>query len=676
MGLEHVALAAILVLSGLLEFVRLSQNGYANDYYSAAVRSMLRSFHNFFFVAADPAGLISVDKPPLGLWLQALSASIFGFSPLSLLVPEGICAVLAVALLYRIVAPRFGKTAALVAAFTLAVFPAFVAVSRDNGLDPLLILLMLAACGAALAAIDSGRLRHLVWCAVLIGLAFNTKALAAFLVVPGIALGYLVCAPGSLRARIGRLAAAGVVLVLVGGSWTAVVELTPASQRPFVGSTFDNSELSLDFGYNGFGRVGGQQGGPGSTKKFPADGQPPLVRPGVDLPRSAIERRYLAAHPRVVHLRPPAVHHRHVARPRGRHRSKPTPFASTHLTPARIFGRGLGDQAGWDVVLAVLGLVALLFAVRRRHDRRAAGLFVLGGWFLVELLTLDFSSGIVHPYYSSALGPGLAAIVGAGAVALAGLVRSRDDRTALIGYLLTVLAVGGTVGVQLYLIGRYGDPTWWRIPLVLIALAALVAIPLARARAGTALAIAVAAVLVAPMVYSFSVWLAPVDGTFPTAGPYNHAGLGGYGKSSSAMRGTRGLIRFLHTHGATRPYELLTESSDQAASYILLGLRADAEGGYNTTDPALSNARLADLVARHEARYFLVGGPYDVRGGNRASDAARLVCPEIPQLVWADGGSGGGSWLVDCRGRAAQLRHPYRFAREFLRRHPGLHYTL
>src|SRR3984893_17881153 len=156
---EHLGLVAILVLSGLLEFVRLSQNGFANLYYSAAVKSMLGSWHNFFYLSADPNSLISVDKPPLGLWLQALSAKVFGFAPLPLIVPEGICAVLAVALLYRIVAPRFGAVAGLIAAFSLATFPAFVAVSRENAIDPLLILFMLAACGAALTAIDSGRLR-------------------------------------------------------------------------------------------------------------------------------------------------------------------------------------------------------------------------------------------------------------------------------------------------------------------------------------------------------------------------------------------------------------------------------------------------------------------------------------------------------------------------------------
>jgi 4-amino-4-deoxy-L-arabinose transferase-like glycosyltransferase len=284
----HAALVAILVLSGLLEFVKLSQNGFANTFYSAAVKSMLRSWHNFFFVSSDPNGLITVDKPPLALWLQGLSAKLFGFAPLSLLVPEGICAVLAVWLMYRIVTPRFGVWAGLVAALALAVFPSFVAVSRDNGVDPLLILLMVGAGGVGVAAIESGRLRTLVWCAVLVGLAFNTKSLAALLIVPGIALGYLVLAPGSWRRRLGQLAVAGVVCLAVSASWSLAVDLTPASQRPYVGGSVTNSEFQLEFGYNGFGRVGGQQGGPGTTMVKLTQAQLlPLVRPGVDIAPSA-----------------------------------------------------------------------------------------------------------------------------------------------------------------------------------------------------------------------------------------------------------------------------------------------------------------------------------------------------------------------------------------------------
>jgi len=680
---EHGALAGILVLSGLLEFVKLTQNGFANIYYSAAVKSMLRSLHNFFFVSADPNGLITVDKPPLALWVEGLSARVFGFHPLSLLIPEGICAVIAVAVIYWVVAPRFGVVAGLISAFTLAVFPSFVAVSRDNGVDPLLILLMLCACWAGLTAIETGRLWRLLLCALLVGLAFNTKALAALLCVPGIGVAYLLCAPVSLRRRLLQLAVAGVVMAVVCASWSAAVDLTPASQRPFIGSTSKNTEAQLIFGYNGFGRVGGQQGGPNDTHRTPRAAQPPLVRPGIDtqLSVSAIDTAY-------IHARSHAHHHPASTTPtplnsrvrpahHGRARVNVVPFASSTLSPVRILGKGLGDQAGWDVPLAVLGAIALLIVlVRRRRDRAFAALLVLGGWFLIEMLTLDFSKGIVHPYYSSALGPGLAVMVGAGAVGLARLLRSDDGRTALGGYLLFVLAIAGTVGAQLFLIERYHDPLWWRIPLVLIALAALVAIPMLRGRSGLAVALAVAAVLVAPTVYSFSVWLAPVDGTFPTAGPYDAAGKGGYGVSRESLRGNRSLIRFVRHQDPGSPYAVLTESSDQASPLILLGLRASASGGYNTTDPAISSTRLANLVAEHKARYFLIGGPYDTRGGNSASNAARLVCPEVFDAVWDGGGLNSGI-LVDCRGRAAELRHPYRFAREFLstakayiRKHP------
>ena len=232
-----------LVLAALLNTWALDQNGYANVYYSAGVKSMLRSWHNFLFVSADPGGLISIDKPPLGLWVQAASAKLFGFSPLSLLLPQAIAGVAAVAALYLIVRKRYGTLAATASALTLAALPAFVAVSRDNNLDTLLILLMTLACGAALRATETGRLRTLLGSAVLVALAFNTKALAAYLVVPGIAAGYLCCASGPLRRRLGHLLLAGVVCGVLSLAWMVAVDLTPAAHRPFVGSSTDNSEL-------------------------------------------------------------------------------------------------------------------------------------------------------------------------------------------------------------------------------------------------------------------------------------------------------------------------------------------------------------------------------------------------------------------------------------------------
>ena len=255
-------------------------------------------------------------------------------------------------------------------------------------------------------------------------------------------------------------------------------------------------------------------------------------------------------------------------------------------------------------------------------------------------------------------------MAGGGAVAIGSLVRSERPRWALGGYLLAVAAIACTAAAQLVLIAREGDPLWWRVPLVVACVVALIVIAAVRARAGWALGVAVGALLVAPMVYSFSVWLAPVSGTFPVAGPYSYPGHGGYGLTAAGLSADLALVAFLHSQGETRPYALLTVSSDQASPLILLGVAASAEGGYNTTDPALSGDQLATLVSEDKARYMLVSGIYSTRGGNGASTAARLVCPEVPASVWAGGITSTGNYLVDCRGKATELRHPYRSARE------------
>jgi 4-amino-4-deoxy-L-arabinose transferase-like glycosyltransferase len=672
-GPRQLALAAILALSAALEFVRLGQNGYANTYYSAAVKSMLLSLHNFFFIAADPNGLITVDKPPLALWLQALSAKIFGFAPLSLLLPQGVCAVLAVALLYRIVSTRFGAVAGLVAALSLAVFPSFVAVGRDNGVDPLLILLMVAACGAGIAATESGRPHTLLWSAVLAGLAFETKSLASLLCVPGIAVAFLACAPGSLRRRICSLAAAALVLLVVAGCWSLAVDLTPASQRPFVGgSTASNSELQLEFGYNGIGRVVGQAGGPGTPHTLTPSDLFPLIRPGVTVAATPGEKRYWAEHSR---SQPAPASPPKATTGSGRHRNaQPVPFAGAR-SPLRIFGLALGGQAGWLVPLALVGMLAIALATRGRRDRRTAMLVIFGGWMALELLTLDFSSGIVHPYYASALGPGVAVMVGGGVAAITSLLARRPTRRRALGMALAAVGVAGTVAVELLLIARASDPTWWRIPLVALCVPAVAVMPFLRERAPWALAAAVAALLVAPLAYSMNVWLAPVNGTFPAAGPYSNAGYGGIGVAPAVARVDRELVGYLAAHGATKPYALLTESSEPAAPLILLGLDASSEGGYGASDQALSASGLATLVATRKARYLLLEGPFALRAGNSAIVAARLVCTEIPQIIWG-GGAASGSLLVDCAGRAAALHHPYQFARRFLRAHPEVHYPL
>ncbi len=651
--LRHAGLPFVLALSAVLNTNRLSQNGYANIFYSAGDKSMLRSLHNFFFASFDPGGLVTVDKPPLALWVQVVSAKLFGFSPLSLLLPEAIAGVLSVALLYVILQRRVGIAATLGGSLALAVFPSFVAVSRDNGVDPVLILLLICACGLALRAIDNGRWRTLIACGVVVGLAFNTKTLAAYLVVPSIAFGFLVCAPGPLLRRVAQLLAAGVAMLVVSFAWIAVVELTPASQRPYVGSSTNNTELGLTFEYNGLGRVEGQTGGPNSVTVKPGAFVPAQRQLKVDdaagraqagKPKPPAPQVPASALPKPAPVSPPKV-------VKGREKD-PIPFGESPK-PLRLFGTGLGDQAGWLLPFAAFGLIGLLalalierrpasdrgagesqaarFAWRR--DPRLATALVLGGWFVVEAAVLSLSKGIVHPYYVSALAPGTGAMAGAGAGAFVKLARGSLPRRVL-GLLLVAGALATTGLVEAVLMHREHYMVWF-IPVLAIGCAvgflALVAL---RRLAWPAVALTFLLVLVAPAAYAHTTWFAPVEGTFPVAGPHAFAGTGGYGVNEHDLAIDHALLVYVVTHDPGSRWALLSVASDTSSPLILMGLDAGALGGYSGTDPAVDGPRLARLVEQKEARYVLLGGEYSLRGGNLATKAVLRACKELPPSAW------------------------------------------
>ena len=620
---HRVALTLTIAFSALLELYRLGQNSWANAYYSAAVKSMLVSLHNFFFVASDPGGLISVDKPPLGLWLQTTSAAIFGFHPLSLLVPEALCAVCAVAAMYWIVAPRFGAWPGVAAAAALAVFPSFVASARDNNLDALLILLMTLAALTGLKAVETGRWRWLVATAVLVGLAFNTKTLAAFLIVPGLALAWIVCAPGSLRRRITMFAGATAVLALVSLVWLVAVDITPASQRPFVGGTVDNSELSLSFGHNGFGRVLGERNAPAQIVTIvPAPGS--LRASGV-----------------ISTTGPPG--------------------------PLRLFGVPDGGQDGWLLPFALAGLLALALTVRGggRRNPRVGLLFILGGWFAIEAVVLSISTGIVHPYYVSALGPGTAAMVGAGTAAFASLAARR-----WLLRLLPAAALVATAAVTLVLLHREHNYLH-RLGPIVIAVAGAGALLLLWRPALTRAAIAagLAALLVVPAIYSATVWQVPVNGTFPVAGPYIEDDVENLGVPLDVVPSYMQLLAYVRAHQTPRRWDLFTQGSTTAAALTLLGGRVAALGGYGTIDPVLEPPALAALIADHQVRFVALGGGYSTRGGNAASTAVRDACDELPLVKWRGPANVGlpghplyvyphGGWnlrLYDCAGHSRQI---------------------
>ena len=654
-ALRHAGFPIVVAVAATLNIYSLAKNAFANTFYAASVVSMLHSLHNFLYASFDPGGLATIDKPPLAIWAQVLSAKVLGFSPVAILLPEALIGVATVIAIYVITARYLSPAAAFGAALVTAVFPAFVAVSRENGVDPMLILLMTLAACATLAAIHSGRWRSLLGAAVLVGLAYNTKTLAAVLIVPPIAAGYLLCAPGGLPRRLVRLLAAGAVMLLVAASWTAFVELTPAHSRPYVGSSKDNTELNLTFGYNGFGRIEGEYGGPGGVKNV-SDGTPQHRRGAPAPQRWSHEKQFETVYMRHVKVLPGG---RHVAA---------VPFGGP-VGIFRLFGLGLGDQAGWLVPLGIFGMIGLIAMIltRRRREKPGEGihlpprrdpwlayLVVFGGWLVVEFVVLSWSKGIIHPYYSSALAPGVGAMAGAGIVAIERLLRGHWR---VAGVAIAVLALGTTAFVQAKLMDHYLYMQGF-IPFLLGGIVAcLVCLALLRRYAGAALAIAFALLLIVPTAYAATTWEAPVQGTFPAAGPRNAAGHGLYGIERGPQENYEQLLRYTGERSHPRRYGVLTVSSMAAANLILMGGRAAALAGYSGTDPFPAK-KLAAILRSGQARYVVLGGPFWNRGGNEATRAVVHDCTLLEPALWnAPYPKTFGLELFDCGAAGGAMEH-------------------
>ena len=465
------ALALIMLLAGILDFWDLQRNGYANTYYAAAVKSMLQSWHNFFFVSFDPGGFVTVDKPPLGFWIQTASAKLFGFNGFSILLPEALAGALSVGVLYLVVRRVFSPVAGLLAALALAVTPISVVTNRNNTIDSLLVLSSLLAAYAVTRAAEHGSLRWLLLGALLVGLGFNIKMLEAYLIVPALAAAYLLTAPLSWRARLGHLALAGGMMLVVSLSWVTIVDLIPVSARPYVGSSSTNSELELALGYNGIERLTGGIG------QF--------------FSRGASSTSSLFGATTAANTGPGGVGEN----------GQPGFF--------RLLDAQLGGQASWLLALGAVGLLASEWTMRpyswlRRAPKRARGWLASaearrashltaqqGAWALWGLWTLTqavfFSvAGFFHTYYLAMLAPGVAALAGIGAVALWHDYRGSGWRVWLLPAALVFTAL-----IQAVILSHF--PTWssWMTPLIvagsLLAVGALVWLRLRERRAEAAL---------------------------------------------------------------------------------------------------------------------------------------------------------------------------------------------
>ncbi|KRC52048.1 glycosyl transferase [Leifsonia sp. Root227] len=635
---ERPALLGLLGVAALLYLWDLAASGYANSFYSAAVQAGSVNWEAFFYGSSDAANSITVDKPPASLWIMALSVRLFGLSSWSILVPEALMGVATVAIVYCIVRRHYSAQTALLAGGVLAITPVAVLMFRFNNPDALLVLLLTASVYFTLRAIESGRMRWLLLAGVAVGFGFLTKQLQAFLILPVLAGAYLAVAPVSWKKRFGHLFAALGAVIVSAGWWVAVVELVPASMRPYIGGSQTNSFLELTFGYNGLGRLTGDEtgsvtGGGGTTAGGGMWGATGILR---------------------------------------------------------LFENEIGGQIAWllpaALVLFVLALV--LGRAAKRTDARRATLLLFGGWLIVTALAFSFMAGIFHAYYTVALAPALAGTVAIGAAA------AWSAREKLWVRILSAVTLIGTAVWACVLLDRAADWLPWlkAVVLVLAIVGAMLLVlpPRGRMFAGATIATTLVAALLAPAAYSVETVATPHTGSIVTAGPTvsgsmggpgGGAGRGGFGGAqggaggpgaapggTGAAGGTGGtggagggfappggtgttqggagtttggtaqgggmggllgssavssqLSALLKSDASSYTWVAAAIGSNSAAGYQLATQEAVMPiGGFNGSDPSPTLAQFMAYVAAGKIHYFIAGGVGQANGGSSASSA-------------------------------------------------------
>jgi 4-amino-4-deoxy-L-arabinose transferase-like glycosyltransferase len=654
---KRLELAAVLVGTAMLYLWNLGASGWANAFYSAAAQAGSQDWAAWFFGSSDAANSITVDKPPASLWIMGLSVRIFGLSSWSILVPQALMGVGTAWLLYlavrRVALPatadeRLAHRAGLLAAAVLALTPVATLMFRFNNPDALLVLLMTAAAYAVLRAVQEDKLRWLLLAGVFLGFGFLAKQLQVLLVVPGFAVAYAVAGPPGMRRRLLRLAGSGAAMLASAGWWLLAVELTPAGMRPYIGGSQNNSILELTLGYNGLGRLTGDE--TGSVGGGNGWGVPGLFR---------------------------------------------------------MFNSEFGGQIAWLLPSALILAAGLLWVGRRapRTDGVRASVIIWGSWVLVTGLVFSFMAGIIHPYYAVALAPGIAGLTGLGSVLL---WQHRRRAVAATFLASTVAAAAFTAFYLLGTTSAYGP--WLRWLVLAGGLAAAAGTVLAGTGFGrflrprsiqrTTAALAIAASLAGPLAYSFTTASTAHSGAIVSAGPASGFGTGGRspggfgagsrnpsargteqgatgqgfpgqgssgqgssGQSSSGqgfqqqanpgrtspggagfasgpvgggMGGLLGaptpsaeVVAALKNDAASYTWAAAVVGSNNAAGYQLATeLPVMAVGGFNGTDPSPTLAGFQDLVAQGRIHYFITGG---TMRSNSGSDAAAAIAQWVAE---------------------------------------------
>ena len=628
------AFVGVLALAAVLYIWNLTVSGYANTYYSAAALAGSQSWSAWFFGSFDAANYITVDKPPLGTMLMGLSVRIFGLSPWSILLPEALAGVATVGVLFLAVRRSFGPVAATIAAVVMALTPAAVMIFRFNNPDALLTLLFVLSAWALLRSLANGSYRWVAFAAVCIGLAFLTKYLQAYLVLPGYALVFGFSANTTLRRRIVGLALALVTVLVASGWWVIIVELLPAGSKPFIGGSTTGSPLDLIFGYDGLGRIFGGSG--------------PIGGGGANF--------------------------------------------SGEVGPLRLFNDQMFGEIAWLIPLAVVCLVVGLYRRRwaQRTDLAFAGYLLWGSWFVVTVIVFSYMSGIIHSYYDVALAPAIAALVGAGLVDLWGA----RMRIWLGGVAVGVVCLGSAwFGATLLDRTPSFDPGLGPVAIVLAAVALLVLVVASLPRlagrtaskrlALVAAALGVCATLIAPAAYAIDTTGIAYGGGDPHPGPGTMSGLGGGGNGGfgggftdfTGLPGDGGtpiglpgdggglggntsnsaLLDYLVANRGAATWIVATTGSQEAGSIeIATGLPVMAMGGFTGSDPTPTLDQLKSYISSGKLRFILMGSDGGGGGGFGGGDSDRSawISASCTTVDYGAGNGASGGSLYDCAGTA------------------------
>ncbi|WP_238907314.1 glycosyltransferase family 39 protein [Clostridium sp. YIM B02506] len=655
---NEILLVPILILSGFLSLVNLSIEGYGNEYYAAGVKSMTMSLKNFFFVSFDPAGFVTIDKPPLGFMIQALSAKIFGYSGWSIIPPQALAGVISVWVIYKIVKRSFGIPAALISSLCLAITPIFVADSRNNTNDNLLVLVLLLACWVLSIAAEKGHLKLLILSLVLVGIGFNIKMLQAYMIVPALYITYLLSTAVSWKKRIGHLVLGTIVLLITSLSWAFIVDLVPEENRPFIGSSTDNTVMELIIGHNGLERLG-----LGSSNRSGQGGFGEInPQEGMDRGQESQTENYSSNGDREKPQSPQGTNGQMMQgnpeREGNMGEGKATDGSSGNMPQreggsqggmgfgnmragggqvsnmggsegagiTRLFqNNSLSDQIIWLFPLALIGFIAAAIKEKlnlKLDNKKKLGLALWFTWLVPVFIYFSFTTGLFHPYYLTMLAPPIAALTGIGVISMWELYKDRGWKSWFLPGALIINA-----GVQLLILSYYSSDNISKIlaitVFVLSGASSVVLIALNLLRNNDkkiidkiVVSISVIGLLITPLVWSSTTMFYKMSGTFPSAGLSLRTEEIGMGNTLEGNEDITKLVDYLKSNITSEKYLVAVQSATGTASQIIIntGESVITLGGFSGSDQILTLDEFKELVNKGEIRYVITGG--QGRGGN------------------------------------------------------------